>query len=77
MYRDHTKLTRYEVVARNSRQTALLAVDSAAIRPGNAGAGLQLESHDVFIVKKTPLWDEASGIVKAGDVCFPTKYPIH
>ena len=76
-YRGEAELTRYEVVAGNSRQTALIAVDLAAIRRDNAGADLPLKPHDVLIVKNTPLLDEPGSIVTTGEVRFLGKYPIH
>jgi protein involved in polysaccharide export with SLBB domain len=76
-FRGDAELTRYEVVDGNSRQTALVNVDLAAIRRGDANADLALKPYDVLIIKTTPLWDEPGSIEVLGEVRFPGKYPIH
>ena len=76
-YDGEAELTRYEVTNGNARQTALIPVDLAAIRRGDASADLQLKPYDQLVIKIRPQWDEPGDIVLAGEVRFPGKYPIH
>ncbi len=71
------ELTRYEIVNGSARQTALIPVDLAAIRRGDAGADVPLQPYDVLVIKVTPQWEQPGSIVLAGEVRFPGKYPIH
>lgn len=71
------ELTRYEVKNGGSRQTALIPVNLAAIRRGDASADLQLKPYDQLVIKVVPQWDEPGTIELAGEVRFPGKYPIH
>jgi len=76
-YGGEAELTRYEVVNGSARQTALIPVDLAAIRRGDAGADVQLQPYDTLVVKVTPQWREPGSIVVEGEVRFPGTYPIH
>lgn len=76
-YVGEAELTRYEVVNGSARQTALIPIDLAAIRRGDAAANIQLMPYDILVIKPTPQWDEPGTIEVAGEVRFPGKYPIH
>lgn len=76
-YGGEAELTRYEIVNGSARQTALIPVDLAAIRHGDAAADLQLQPYDTLVIKVTPQWKEPGSIVVAGEVRFPGTYPIH
>ena len=76
-YLGEAELTRYEVVDGGARQTALLPIDLAALRRGDAAANLALKPYDVLVIKVTPQWNEPGTIELAGEVRFPGKYPIH
>ena len=71
------ELTRYRVVAGQSRQSELIQVDLDAIRRGDASADLTLEPYDVLVIKPIPQWVQPGIIELAGEVRFPGKYPIH
>jgi polysaccharide biosynthesis/export protein len=71
------ELTRYSVDSGDARQTALIAVDLAAIRRGEADANIELRPYDVLVIKPIPQWDQPGTIVLTGEVRFPGKYPIH
>jgi len=76
-FRGEAEITRYDVVDGGSRATALIPVDLAAIRRGDAGADIQLHPYDVLLIKPIPKWVEPGTIELAGEVRFPGKYPIH
>jgi protein involved in polysaccharide export with SLBB domain len=76
-YGGEAELTRYEIVDGKERQSALIAVNLAAIQKGDAAADLLLRPYDVLVIKTTPLWDEPGNIVLAGELRFPGTYPIH
>jgi protein involved in polysaccharide export with SLBB domain len=76
-YTGEAELTRYEVVNGSGRETALIPINLAAIRRGDAAANIQLMPYDVLVIKPTPQWDEPGTIEVAGEVRFPGKYPIH
>jgi protein involved in polysaccharide export with SLBB domain len=76
-YTGEAELTRYEVVDGNERQTALISVNLAAIRHGDASADLQLRPYDLLVIKKTPQWETPGSITLAGEFRYPGKYPIH
>jgi polysaccharide biosynthesis/export protein len=76
-YGGEAELTRYEIVNGDARQTALIPIDLAAIRRGDAGADLELKPYDTLLIKVTPQWEEPGTIEVAGEVRFPGKYPIH
>jgi protein involved in polysaccharide export with SLBB domain len=71
------ELTRYAVDAGDTRQTALISIDLAAIRRGDANANIELRPYDVLVIKPIPLWEQPGTIVLSGEVRFPGKYPIH
>ena len=71
------ELTRYTVDAGDTRQTALIQVDLAAIRRGDANANIELRPYDVLVIKPIPLWEQPGTIVLSGEVRYPGKYPIH
>jgi polysaccharide biosynthesis/export protein len=75
-YVGEAELTRYEVVDGNARQTALVPVDLAAIRRGDAAADLQLKPYDQLVIKVMPQWDEPGTAVLKGEVRYPGRYPI-
>lgn len=75
-YVGEAELARYEVVNGNSRQSALIAVDLAAIRRGDLSANLRLQPYDQLVIKLTPQWEKPGSIVLVGEVKFPGKYPI-
>jgi len=75
-YGGNAELTRYQVVNGQERQTALIDVDLAAIRRGDAGADPLLRPYDVLVIKRTPQWEEPGTVVMAGEVRFPGTYPI-
>ena len=76
-YGGEAELTRYEIVDGTARQTALIPINLAAVRRGDAAANVQLMPYDVLVIKITPLWEEPGTIELAGEVRFPGKYPIH
>jgi protein involved in polysaccharide export with SLBB domain len=76
-YAGDAELTRYEIVNGNVRQTALLQVNLAAIRRGDAAADFALLPYDKLVIKITPQWQELGDIVVQGEVRFPGTYPIH
>jgi protein involved in polysaccharide export with SLBB domain len=76
-YSGDAELTRYEIVNGNVRQTALIPVNLAAIRRGDAGADVALLPYDKLLIKITPQWQELGDIVVQGEVRFPGTYPIH
>jgi protein involved in polysaccharide export with SLBB domain len=76
-YGGEAELTRYEVVNGDARQTALIPIDLAAIRKGDAAADVQLKPYDMLVIKITPQWMEPGTIELAGEVRFPGRYPIH
>jgi polysaccharide biosynthesis/export protein len=71
------ELTRYEVKEGESRETALIPINLAAIRRGEAGSDIELQPYDVLVIKPTPQWETPGSIVLAGEVRFPGRYPIH
>ncbi len=75
-YGGDAELTRYQVINGQERQTALIDVDLAAIRRGDAAADPLLRPYDVLVIKKTPQWEEPGTVVMAGEVRFPGTYPI-
>ncbi len=76
-YGGEAELTRFEIVNGDARQTALLSIDLAAIRRGDAGADVELKPYDTLVIKVTPQWEEPGTIELAGELRFPGKYPIH
>jgi protein involved in polysaccharide export with SLBB domain len=76
-YTGEAELTRYQVVDGKERQTALISIDLAAMRRGDARADVQLQPYDVIVIKKTPQWEEPGTIELAGEVRYPGVYPIH
>jgi polysaccharide export outer membrane protein len=76
-YGGEAELTRYEIVNGEVRETALIPVDLAGIRRGDAGADLLLKPYDQLVIKVTPQWEEPGTVVLAGEVRFPGRYPIH
>jgi polysaccharide export outer membrane protein len=76
-FRGEAEITRYDVVDGDSRTTALIPIDLAAIRRGDAGADVALRPYDVLVIKPIPKWVEPGTIELAGEVRFPGKYPIH
>ena len=70
------ELTRYQVIDGKQRQTALLELNLAAIRRGDAGANPVLLPYDLLVIKKTPQWDPSGNIILTGEVRFPGTYPI-
>ena len=76
-YGGEAELTRYEVVDGSARETALIPINLAAIRRGDAAANIRLMPYDILVIKPTPQWDEPGTIEVAGEVRFPGKYPIH
>jgi protein involved in polysaccharide export with SLBB domain len=75
-YGGDAELTRYQVVNGEERQTALIDVDLAAIRRGDAGADVALKPYDILVIKRTPQWEEPGVVVLKGEVRFPGTYPI-
>jgi protein involved in polysaccharide export with SLBB domain len=75
-YTGEAELTRYEVIDGQQRQTALISVDLAAIRHGEASANLELRPYDILVIKKTPQWEAPGTVVLSGEVRYPGKYPI-
>jgi polysaccharide biosynthesis/export protein len=71
------ELTRYEIVDGSARQTALIPVDLAAIRRGDAAADFQLKPYDQLVIKLTPQWELPGTVVLKGEIKFPGSYPIH
>jgi protein involved in polysaccharide export with SLBB domain len=76
-YSGEAELTRYEIVNGNARQTALIPIDLAALRRGDAGADVKLMPYDTLVIKITPQWVEPGSITVQGEVRFPGTYPIH
>ena len=70
------ELTRYEVVAGEYRETALLTVDLAAILRGDVSADLLVTAHDYLNIREVPLWREQQAVEIIGEVQFPGVYPI-
>jgi len=75
-YGGQAELMRYEVIAGNARQTALIPIDLAAVLHGDPGADVQLMPYDLLVIKVIPQWEEPGTITLAGEVRFPGKYPI-
>jgi polysaccharide biosynthesis/export protein len=77
-FRGDAEITRYDVIdGGDARETALIPVNLAAIRRGDAGADIALHPYDVLVIKPIPKWVEPGTIEVAGEVRFPGKYPIH
>jgi protein involved in polysaccharide export with SLBB domain len=75
-YVGNAELTRYKVVAGESRRTELLQVDLAAAMRGDPAANIALQAFDRLNVKQVPLWGEEESITLHGEVRFPGKYAI-
>jgi protein involved in polysaccharide export with SLBB domain len=75
-YAGEAELSRYEVVNGKERQTELIDVNLAAIRHKEPGADLELKPYDILVIKKTPQWEQPGGIVLAGELRHPGRYPI-
>ncbi len=76
-YLGEAELTRYEIVNGSARQTALIPLNLAAIRRGDAGADIKLQPYDTLVIKITPQWEEPGTVVVKGEVRYPGTYPIH
>jgi polysaccharide export outer membrane protein len=75
-YPGDAELTRYQVVNGEQRQAALIDVNLAAIRRGDATADPQLMPYDILVVRRTPQWEEPGTVTLKGEVRFPGAYPI-
>jgi protein involved in polysaccharide export with SLBB domain len=76
-YTLEAELTRYKVVAGESRETELINVDLQKVLAGDPTANVVLEPHDFLNVKEIPLWSEQESVEIVGEVRFPGIYPIH
>jgi polysaccharide biosynthesis/export protein len=70
------EVTRYEVIDGQYREAALISVDLAAIRAGDASADVLLQPHDFLNVKEVTHWREQESVTLRGEVRFPGTYPI-
>jgi polysaccharide biosynthesis/export protein len=75
-YGGTAELVRYVVGDDGSRRTVLVTIDLAALRRGDAGADLPLQSSDHLLVKETPDWREQESVTLRGEVRFPLSYRI-
>ena len=75
-YGGNAELTRYSVVAGESRRTELIQIDLAAAMRGDAAANEALKPFDRLNVKQVPLWGEQESVTLQGEVRFPGKYAI-
>jgi polysaccharide export outer membrane protein len=76
-YGTQAELTRYDVVAGESRQADLITVDLRSALDGNAAADIPLQPFDYLVIKETPLWAAQEEVEILGEVKFPGRYPIH
>ncbi len=75
-YGGTAELVRYDVAGGEKRQTALLTVDLAAVRRGEAEANLALQPYDLLTVKQIQNWADNGTVVLKGEVRYPGSYPI-
>ena len=75
-YGGNAELTRYSVVAGESRRTELIQINLAAAMRGDPGANQALKPFDQLTVKQVPLWGEQEAVALQGEVRFPGTYPI-
>jgi polysaccharide export outer membrane protein len=75
-YGANAELTRYSVVAGESRRTELIQIDLAAAMRGDVPANEALKPFDRLSVKQIPLWGEQESVTLDGEVRFPGKYAI-
>ena len=75
-YGGNAELTRYSVVAGESRRTDLIQIDFAAAMRGDTAANEALQPFDRLNVKQVPLWGEQESVTLQGEVRFPGKYAI-
>lgn len=75
-YGGNAELTRYSVVAGESRHTELIQIDLAAAMRGDPAANEALRPFDRLNVKQVPLWGQQESVSLQGEVRFPGKYAI-
>ena len=75
-YGTNAELTRYSVVAGESRRTELIQIDLAAAMRGDPAANEVLTPFDRLNVKQVPLWGQQESVSLQGEVRFPGKYAI-
>lgn len=75
-YGGNAELTRYKVIAGESRRTELIQIDLGAALRGDAAANVHLEPFDSLSVKEVQAWDEQEEVTLLGEVRFPGKYSI-
>ncbi len=75
-YGGSAELARYTITPTGVRETNLVTIDLAALRRGDAGANLQLQSYDYLLVQEAPDWGQQETITLRGEVRFPGTYPI-
>jgi len=70
------ELTRYAVVAGESRETSLQSIDLTRVLAGDEAADLILEPYDLLSIREIPNWRELEQAQVIGEVRFPGTYPI-
>jgi polysaccharide biosynthesis/export protein len=74
-YGARAELTRYRIGS-DTRSTALVDVDLAAILAGDKSADLLLQPFDFLNIKEIPEWSKQEQVTLQGEVRFPGVYPI-
>ena len=75
-YTIDAELTRYEVVAGQTRETELIVVDLGALLAGDSASDVVLRAYDYLSIREVPRWREQETIELRGEVQFPGVYPI-
>jgi protein involved in polysaccharide export with SLBB domain len=75
-YGGQAELTRYNVVAGETRKTDVLQIDLAAALRGDPASNLRLEPFDILSIKEVQLWEKPAEINLRGEVRFAGKYTI-
>jgi protein involved in polysaccharide export with SLBB domain len=75
-YGGQAELTRYNVVAGETRKTDVVQIDLAAALRGDPASNLRLEPFDILSIKEVQLWEKPAEINLRGEVRFAGKYTI-
>jgi protein involved in polysaccharide export with SLBB domain len=75
-YGGSAELARYQVLAGERRQTAVIDIDLASVLTGDAVADVPLQPFDYLVIRETPEWSGQEAITIVGEVRFPGTYPI-
>jgi polysaccharide biosynthesis/export protein len=70
------ELARYEVTSGDSRQTALIEINLAAVLNGDPAANIPLQPFDYLMIKETPYWTDQESVTLLGEVRLPGTYAI-